>query len=523
MKIPTFFCVNFLYLSIQIAGAQPGHLNQSFGSFGKVIHDAGFPDERINAVAIQSDDKIVCSGYSWDQVNTCFIVSRFLPDGRPDLTFGATGTVLISFNGNDEANSVAVRPDGKIMVAGFTWDPNGNLDFAAVRLNSDGSPDHSFGDSGKLVFDFSHYDYHKSMILQPDGKIVLSGNTQIGTQTDFLIVRFHENGSLDVSFGTDGVVVTDLSGGNDFVGQLLLQEDGKLVVIGSGANPASGYSFAFSRYNDNGSLDSYFGTGGITLDNSPVGLHNILLTGAVLRDGKIIAGGWLVNDPQRYAPDFYDFAMVRIDKNGAIDHSFGESGKVITDIGSGDICTSLLQLQDGTILAGGYSTSEFSRDFVLVNFSEDGILNESFGDQGIVITDLEGGSDMLRAMAVQSDGTLIATGHRNTAEGSDFALAAYQTRIALGYSEWASKWSIFPNPAVDRTNIEISLNRDQVVSITLLDQTGRIFFTTEKHLSTGYNQVELEYSSDLPDQVYNLIIQSNDGRVAERLIKRSRY
>lgn len=193
-----------------------------------------------------------------------FAIVRYNPDGSLDSRFSNGDRETTEIDRNDTALAVALQPDGKIVSAGFATLDGNNLAFALVRYNQDGSLDTTFGGDGKVVTDLSpNLDEVTGVAIQPDGKVVAAGFVNAGAAaTDFALVRYHPNGSLDASFGTGGIVRTDFSGGTDGASEVALLPGGKIVVAGTTYDSAGSGDFALLRYNPNGELDRTFGVGG---------------------------------------------------------------------------------------------------------------------------------------------------------------------------------------------------------------------------------------------------------------------
>jgi uncharacterized delta-60 repeat protein len=133
----------------------------------------------------------------------------FAQDGALDLTFNSTGKVTTPIGlANDEGRSIAIQPDGKIVVAGFSYAGN-KSNFAVVRYNTDGSLDNTFGSGGKVttVIGLST-DQAMSVTIQSDGKIVVAGasSPSDGIHFDIAVVRYTTSGALDVTFNPSGTV-----------------------------------------------------------------------------------------------------------------------------------------------------------------------------------------------------------------------------------------------------------------------------------------------------------------------------
>lgn len=248
-----------------------GTLDNTFGTDGRVTTTFGHNDI-ASAVAIQADGKIVAAGSN----NHVFLLGRYSTDGTLDPTFGAGGQVITDsgFNG-DKGNGVVIQPDGKIVIAGYAETGTTNIwDFFLARYNSDGSLDTTFGGDGTVRTDFNNnFDVAQSIALQPDGKIVVAGWSEplfgsdplIGANDDIALARYNPDGTLDFNFGMGGKVITD-SGSDDFAFALRIQPDGKIVIAGDFYDGTDRF-FSMWRYNSDGSLDTGFGTGGQILNN----------------------------------------------------------------------------------------------------------------------------------------------------------------------------------------------------------------------------------------------------------------
>src|SRR3989304_3751293 len=179
---------NFQF-SILNCFAQPGSLDTTFSSDGKVTTAIGSSDDYGYSVAVQTDGKIVVAGRSYNGANDDVAVVRYNSDGSLDNSFDGDGKLTTAIgNSYDYGYSVAVQTDGKIVVAGFSYN-GANDDFAVVRYNSDGSLDNSFDGDGKLTIAIgSSYDEGRSVAVHPDGKIVVAGLSDNGPDYDFAVV-----------------------------------------------------------------------------------------------------------------------------------------------------------------------------------------------------------------------------------------------------------------------------------------------------------------------------------------------
>lgn len=235
-----------------------GRLDRSFSANGKArLRFAADETESFSqAVAIQSDGRIVVAGGSSTIRYSYFGVARLLHDGRLDPTFGAGGRETHRFGGDGGAAGVGIEPDGKIVVGG-TWRRYGSdLDrFAVARFNPDGGLDHDFSKDGFQDATFPGRGGARgfALALQADGKVVLAGNssrTRDGP-TSFALARFRRDGRLDSSFGGNGRVTTQFGHPGEIGSAafgVAIQRDGK-IVAGGDANPhRQGFPLAAARY-----------------------------------------------------------------------------------------------------------------------------------------------------------------------------------------------------------------------------------------------------------------------------------
>ena len=232
-----------------------GSLDTTFGTGGKVITNLGGNDERIYSVAVYSNekipnDKIVVAGVSNKNSSKDFAIVRYNYDGSLDNTFGTGGKVTTDFRGiNDYGYGVAIQSDNKIVVTGYTEDDLYQVDtLHIVRYNDNGSLDSTFGVSGKVTTDFGNsFAGGNSVAIQSDGKIVIAGFS--GTHSNFVfgVSRYNINGSLDTTFSTDGKVTTPIGSSNAEGKSMTIQSDGKIVVSGYSYN-GTNIDFTVVRY-----------------------------------------------------------------------------------------------------------------------------------------------------------------------------------------------------------------------------------------------------------------------------------
>jgi uncharacterized delta-60 repeat protein/LPXTG-motif cell wall-anchored protein len=264
-----------------------GTLDNTFGNTGKATADIGNSSgDNVVSATLQADGKILIVGSSYVNNEWDFAIARFTTNGTLDNSFATGGKTTTDLGIHDWGNSVAVQTDGKIVVAGYSGTANRN-ELAIVRYNTDGTLDNTFGTGGKVTIANESSEGY-SVMLQADGKILVSGRAYSDSTSSFMVVRYNTNGSLDTTFGTGGKVTTDFGNNRSEAMAMTSQADGKIIVAGT-AIMGSTYAYAVVRYNTNGSLDTTFGTGGkVTTVFDAI---SNAVSVALQADGRIIVAG----------------------------------------------------------------------------------------------------------------------------------------------------------------------------------------------------------------------------------------
>jgi len=409
-----------------------GSLDPSFGTGGKVTVDF-MANESAAAVLLTDDGKTVVVGTT-DAGSADVAIARLNADGTLDTTFGSGGRFTFSLGGKDFATDAVLQPDGNIVVVGYsdvnsaTTGPN---DFAVARVLADGSGlDSSFGTSGQTTIDFGADDRASAVALRSDGRVVVAGFTDAGS-ADFAVAQLGTDGKLDTSFGSGTGKFSFSVGGKDFANDLAIQSDGNVVVVGyTDANSATTgpNDFAVARVLANGSgLDNTFGAAGngiATVDFTNDDRANAV---ALRPDGRIVVvGSW--------DGGFPDYAIAQLTTGGVLDTSFGGgffpagSGKFNVSFGSGmfgqaEFATDVAVRPDGKLIVVGRTDHDVAggpNNFGVAQVLADGTgLDTLFGGGGRVQVDFNG-DDRAEAVAVNESGRVTVAGTTNT---GNFAVA----------------------------------------------------------------------------------------------------
>lgn len=232
---------DFMLLRYDASGA----LDSGFGTGGRVTTSIDY-GANINKIALQADGKIVAGGYSYDgSYASRFCLARYNTDGTIDTSFGTSGIVQTTIGTACEINSIAIQDDGYIVVAGFALDVDGITKFALARYDTDGVLDTNFNTTGTVITQIQYEAKAYSVLIQPNGQIVVGGYSYADLATQFALARYDTDGSIDTSFGTNGIALTTIGGHNSDskIKSLAIQSNGDIIAAGE-----SNAAFAIARY-----------------------------------------------------------------------------------------------------------------------------------------------------------------------------------------------------------------------------------------------------------------------------------
>jgi uncharacterized delta-60 repeat protein len=391
-----------------------GALDTSFGDAGKrLVSFPGNFNDSGNDVAVHDDGRVIASGSVFNGTSSLHTLIRYNADGTLDPSFGTGGIFQTSLSGGGGA--IAIQPDGKYVVTGSAA---GGM--TVLRHMPDGSLDPSFSGDGIATKQVGTSTSNaRSLVIQPDGKILAGGISTFGSgsiQYDFAVVRFNADGTIDSTFGTDGAVTVTIGSGGYGIEDIELMDDGRIVAAGSPTGAGVGWPVdsAIVRFLPNGGLDPTFGTGGRR--QFLTGGYTDLEAAALLDDGRIIIAG--VSNG--------DFMVARLNVAGSNDPAFGAGGVVTTHLGDLDVAEDVAIDDQGRIVAVG---SRFSSPFVfaVARYTPNGSLDAAFGSGGWTTSriGIGNGSEGARAVAIDSSGRIVTVGSAYNANSFDMAIAVF--------------------------------------------------------------------------------------------------
>jgi uncharacterized delta-60 repeat protein len=410
-------------------------------------------------VLVQPSGKVVLAGQSTNaRGQSVFSAACFNPDGTVDATFGSGGKVITSFKGNavpERGYAAALYPTGspgdeKILEVGVST----NGGFALVRYNANGSLDTSFGNGGLVVTTFKQGSTGASgVVVEADGRLVVAGDNGSG----FELARYNANGSLDTSFGTGGKVYTPVANGT-YAGFHCLAQDpvnGDLIVVGQTGPSVSQSQWLLAAYSANGTLDPSFGTNGLVYNSAFTAAEAVAIypqTDTTGNAGKIMVSG-SGGGPANYYTTPEAFDLARYNLNGTLDTTFGSGGMATTPIGAYSEAWAVAIQADRKVVAAGQSEPDGTGhwQFALTRYNPDGSLDTTFGTGGIVTTPI-GSNSYIRGMALQSNGDIVVAGTRNgSSTTGNFLVARY-----LASEPQVGSFTASPNPVTAGTSVTLT-------------------------------------------------------------------
>jgi uncharacterized delta-60 repeat protein len=360
-----------------------GTPDTSFNGSGVVVYDnvaGGSGDDSGNAIAIDSQDRVLVTGSTTSAGNVDMAIWRFKADGTPDTSLNGTGMIVHDSaalgNGYDSGNAVAIDSSGRIVVAGSSTNNAGNKDMAIWRFNANGTTDTEFSLDGIFTHNGAaggtSDDVGSAVAIDSSGRIIVAGSSINATgNSDMAVWRFKADGTgLDTSFSTDGIAFYNgAAGGNgdDFGNGIAIDSDSRILVVSSSTNTLGNKDMVISRYKTDGILDPVFGGDGIVVHNGAAGSNGDDSGNAVVVDsgGRILVTGSSTNIAGNT-----DMVVWRFSAVGTIDTTFGANGFLAHDSaagGGGDDSGSAIALdsQKRILVAGTGTNAAGDSDMVL--------------------------------------------------------------------------------------------------------------------------------------------------------------
>lgn len=454
-----------------------------------------------NKILMQPDNKIILCGYNYDFNCNCLFNDMVRTDacGNLDSTFGENGTVHHTFDQRNVGIDYVLQPDGKILVSGVQSDGNaGSQQFPYIaRYNSDGSVDSSFGNNGTNKINYLGPGVFSSIYLMDRSKILCTGSPNGNSN---LIMRFDSAGAVDNTFGTNGVVQHAIPPGVNFFYDFksVLRSDGKIVSVAPAyLGVANNKNVVLSCYDTLGMIDTTFGSNGFYIDYNFVIGNGLLI--ALQSDNKIIVGQQNISETA--------VIIARYTTNGNIDTTYGVNGYI-------NIPAARIQL-----------LTKFNDDKILVGYQENGVapVFKKFNTNGVEDTNfsLNGGSTFEFANNDKARTAIVTANSEVLMGGSDFAFS--MTRFVLGSSipnitqNGASlnsnvtnsgatfQWFIDGTEIPNATNSSIEVTQNGMYTVVVENSWGCQSSDDFQMLTLGLNEIKTNNISIYPNPSCNVV------------------
>jgi uncharacterized delta-60 repeat protein len=524
-----------LLLAIQFVHAQAGTLDSSFGIGGRMLASFGQSSECTAMIMLKSG-KILTSGITGPFDRERIGLMRFNIDGTLDSSFANNGQLIDYTFPNDMilCRGIAETSDGKIVA--LAEERGGvnvhGMNVMLARYFEDGSTDSSFGKYGFIRTDVGYDENCSAVKIDGDGKIIIAG-IEIefkGTSSqNILLMRYNQNGSVDSSFGNNGIVIPDINGAHTFedANTILLQPDGKIITGGRIFDKQYDSSkFLLMRFLQNGKIDSTFGINGTMVSHFKEA--DVIFSIALRADGKIIAAGSTFEKRNQPYLAYSNTAIAQYLPNGQPDVTFGKKGKAVLSIP--DYNTegkSILIQNDGKFVIAGITGKPIfgGSQFIVTRFLKNGTVDSSFGIDGSTQTRFGSGGGVCKNAILQSDGKILVSGtYYPGSTPSSFALARYNidnTTITgnRGKSNFYKNKStlnnikLYPNPASNILHIE-GLPTNTKTKLTISDFNGNVRMAIAANTATFAWNI-----SRLQKGIYVLRVESGDNVSSTIFIK----
>ena len=481
----TIVIILFAELTTVKAFAQTGYLDLAFGANGITINSIDVRSDYLLSTKVVASGSIYSTGmYSrfHDQAPyRGYFISKHKSNGFLDSSFASGGIFRDTLLGGAFLSDVEVLSNSSIIAGGGSASSPSNP--LLIKLNSNGTYDSTFGVNGKTWVNTGRDISINKIKVQQDNKIIASINYYDGVgDYDWGLMRFLPNGFPDSSFGFNGIMIYNHPSTYQLTDAMTIEQDGKIILTGRQYLTFAESVGIVTRIDSTGQVDSAFGNNGTVLISTPISQGYCVLLGVTMQsDGKIIATGYSIED---LGGGFYDnhFLLTRILSSGNLDSTFGNNGLVISDIYSGvEFSNESVVQSDGKIVTIGSASEPFpivQNYLALVRYLPNGLLDSSFNNDGIVIENIsmtEGQAGT--SINICPDGGILASGRVWESDTTGFFnifLAKYHSGLSNEVQELNDRNSLVSIYPNPATEEIHFSSQSPIQSIVVYDCLGRI-------------------------------------------------
>ncbi len=468
--------------------AQSGALDPTFNGTGYVVQQVnGF--DGAQKILVQDDEKILSIGMSWDAGYTArAYVFRYMPDGTPDTDFATNGVFMYELDNEALLYSALITHAGKILLVGSTTDYQ-TYRMLMIQLDVDGTLDDSFGNNGVVLQSVSLVgpnaeDMIYDVTLDGQDNILVSGSSYDANYVRRpVVVRFTPGGTLDSTFGINGVATIPVMavGASCFNG-VAVQSDGKIVACGFFGETELWYTLLLVRFEADGTLDDTFSGDGIVRHNYG-NVDDEADDLVITPDGSILVTGFT-------ATATYNFStlLMKFTSDGEVDASFGDAGAVEEDLDDYDYASNIALQADGRIITAGTSGDgpPNSFDLGVWKYMPDGTRDNTFGNNGFVQHVIPDHYVMIYALELQADGKILIGGQARTVVNDIYFFTARlenDLTSGIGDPSAGGVGTTYPNPAVAGSEVTVHFTADiqPGARLDLYNANGQLVYTHQVH------------------------------------------
>lgn len=543
----------FIYLMFtwNLSGQAFLKLDENFGEKGKSIIDFNVKNDFLRQLLTLPDKSILTAGHSNEIEATEYrinkiVLAKLLKNGLLAEGFGEGGKVILDLGQKTGyVGSILILPTGKILIS-ITLDKGEidnfvNSEISFYQFNQDGHLDQNFGEGGRQLVNFDDFRVIGKIIsIFPNGKFLFMGkkSKRLGEnnfQDIFFLAKFNADGSPDKVFGDNGIVENIIDSQFEIINirqsfNVFTDDANKKVYwLGKEKTSSSNTDFAILRLDYRGTIDTLFGNKGVLHVDFDYTGGEYAWKMKQQTSGDLIIIGNAKNGSKN------DFALVRIDTNGIIDKKFGNNGIVTTELTnsgsivfqSDDTVDDILILDDNRILLLGSSANIIGqdRDLILAMYTNNGLLDQSFGEGGIMRLEAFNSSTFLPYIfALQKDKKIVLGGTSKDNLSENFEIVRLSLDFDVGNINFSNKENntlIYPNPIKNTATLVYTLENQETLTIQLTNLNGQILKTylQNKSQKAGDYQQAITLPNDLPKGFYFIKLASKNGQFTIKVVK----
>ncbi len=464
-NLTTFFVSLFMLTLPILSFSQAGTLDPAFGVEGIAMLSPGSIHETAHDMVILEDSSMIICGVGQNGSTMSGFLMRILPDGSQDMNFGTGGITWISYGAETYAYCMERQPDGKYVVSGLVYTVLPDSEFFIARFLVNGTPDPTFNSTGSFITAYStSEEYLASMIMQPDGKFILAGQSYTGNFSQLLFTRVNNNGTLDNSFGTNGYTAIDASVQDESINGLGLLTDGTIIGVGAGYQtaPLWGEQVFMAKLTSSGTPFPNFGTNGVLIP--PVFNDVSQAMDIEIDNDSLYLTGYMYD-----ASNNWQLFAAKLNPSGNVYSDFGTNGISFLSLNPMNIGYDILKTSDNKLYICGTSGmgGPGNRDFLLARFLPDGELDPDMNSTGYVLTPIRPDWDEANVVKITPTGKIVLAGMTSglsTSGNNDIAMTRYLNDYQP--SGLYANYSATPQPACEGSTVQFtdfSFSTDSVV------------------------------------------------------------